>query len=83
MDVKTTILHKDLEEEIYRKQCERFIVKGKKELVYKLKRFLCDLKLSPRMWYQTFSTYIFGWDSCEARLITLCIPSRSMNTLFI
>eukprot|EP00253_Pinus_taeda_P024830 PITA_24830 len=34
MDVKTTFLHRDLEEEIYMKQPEGFAVKGKKELVY-------------------------------------------------
>eukprot|EP00253_Pinus_taeda_P031723 PITA_31723 len=34
MDVKTTFLHGDLEEEIYIKQPEGFAVKGKKELVY-------------------------------------------------
>eukprot|EP00253_Pinus_taeda_P015211 PITA_15211 len=34
MDVKTTFLHGDLEEEIYMKQPEGFAVKGKKERVY-------------------------------------------------
>ena len=33
MDVKTTFLHGDLEEEIYMKQPKGFMVKGKKELV--------------------------------------------------
>jgi hypothetical protein len=33
MDVKTTFLHGDLEEEIYMKQPEGFVVKGKKDLV--------------------------------------------------
>jgi hypothetical protein len=32
MDVKTMFLHGDLEEEIYMKQLEGFIVKEKKEL---------------------------------------------------
>eukprot|EP00253_Pinus_taeda_P028829 PITA_28829 len=36
MDVKTTFLHGDLEEEIYMKQPEGFVVKGKKELDSKL-----------------------------------------------
>jgi hypothetical protein len=31
MDVKTTLLHGDLEEEIYMKQPEGFVVKGKKD----------------------------------------------------
>ena len=33
MDVKTTLLHEDLKEEIYMKQLEGFAVKGKKEMV--------------------------------------------------
>ena len=52
MDVKTTFLHGDLEEEIYLKQPEGFIVKGKNELLCKLKKFLDGLKQYPMMWYQ-------------------------------
>lgn len=58
MDVKTTFLHGDLEEEIYMKQPEGFAAKGKKELVCKLKKSLYGLKQSPRMWYQKFDTFI-------------------------
>ena len=54
MDVKTTFLHEDLEEEIYMKKLEGFAVKGKKELVCKLKKSLCGLKQSPRVWYRKF-----------------------------
>eukprot|EP00253_Pinus_taeda_P035114 PITA_35114 len=43
MDVKTTFLHMDLEEEIYMKQPEGFAVKGTKEL--KQSRSLCVFKL--------------------------------------
>ena len=60
LDVKTTFLHGDLEEEIYMKQPEGFVVKGKKELVCKLKKSLYGLKQSPRMWYQNFDTYMLG-----------------------
>ena len=60
MDVKTTFLHGDLDEEIYMKQTKGFTIKGKKELVYKLKKSLYGIKQSPRMWYQKFDTYIQG-----------------------
>ena len=45
MDVKTTFLYGDLEE-IYMKQLEGFAMKGKKELVCKLKKSLYGLKQS-------------------------------------
>jgi hypothetical protein len=35
-------------------------VKGKKELVCKLKNSLYDLKKLPSMWYQKFDTYMLG-----------------------
>jgi hypothetical protein len=35
-------------------------VKGKKELVRKMKKSLYGLKQPPRMWYQKFDTYILG-----------------------
>eukprot|EP00253_Pinus_taeda_P024734 PITA_24734 len=60
MDVKATFLHGDLEEEICMKQLEGFAVKGKKELVCKLKKSLYGLKQSLRMWYQKFDTFIWG-----------------------
>jgi hypothetical protein len=44
MDVKTTIQNGDLKEENYMKQLEGFVVKGKKELVCKLKKSLYGLK---------------------------------------
>jgi hypothetical protein len=44
MDVKTTFLHGDLEEEIYMKKLEGFAMKGKKELVCRPKKSLYGLK---------------------------------------
>ena len=42
--MKTKFLHGDLEEEIYMKQPEGFMVKGKKELVCRLKNYFYGLK---------------------------------------
>jgi hypothetical protein len=50
MDVKTTFLHGDLEEEIYMKNPKGFAMKENKELVCKLKKSLYGLKQSRRMW---------------------------------
>ena len=44
LDVKTTFLYRDLEEETYMKQLEGFVSKGNEELVCKLKKSLCGLK---------------------------------------
>ena len=60
MDVKTAFLHGDLEEEIYMKQPEGYVVKGKKELVCKLKNSMYGLKQSPRMWNQKIDTCMMG-----------------------
>ena len=60
MDIKIAFLHGDLEEEIYMKHPEGFIIKGKEELVCKLKKYLYRLKQSPRMWYQKFDSFIQG-----------------------
>ena len=42
MDVKTTFLYGDLEEEIYMRQPEGFIMKGQEQKVCKLVKSLMD-----------------------------------------
>ncbi len=50
MDVTTAFLNGELEEEVYMKQPECFIVEGQEQLVCKLKRSTYSLKQSPRCW---------------------------------
>ena len=57
MDVKTTFLHRDLNEEIYMYQSEGFEISGK-NLICKLKKSLCDLKQAPRQRYKKFDSYM-------------------------
>ena len=44
LDVKTTFLHGDLEEEIYMQQPQEYEIKGKDKLVCRLKKSLYGLK---------------------------------------
>ena len=60
MDVKTALLHGDLDEEIYMRQPEGFQVPGKEDSVCKLKRSLYGLKQAPRQWYKKFDSFMIS-----------------------
>ena len=78
MDVKTTFLRVELEEEIYMKKPRGFAVKGKKECVCRLKMSLYVLKQSPRMWYQKFDTFIRGL-GFTIRKVEHCVCFKSIG----
>ncbi len=58
LDIKTAFLHGDLEEEIYMKQPEGYVVKGKKDWVCRLQKSLYGLKQAPRQWYLKFDQFM-------------------------
>ena len=62
LDVKTTFLHGDLNEEIYIEKPQGFEVEGKEHLICKLKKSLYGLKQAPQQWYKKFESFIVGRD---------------------
>ncbi|GAA0142464.1 transmembrane signal receptor [Lithospermum erythrorhizon] len=71
LDVKTTFLHGELEEEIYMIQPHGFQEPGKEDYICKSKKSLYGLKKSLRQWYKRFDSYMIEigylrspYDSC-------------------
>lgn len=54
LDVKTTLLLSDMEEEIYTTQPDGFKVIEKENWVCKLRKSLYELNQSPSQWYKWF-----------------------------
>ena len=52
MDVKTTFLNGDLNEEIYMEQLEGFSAPGPERKVYRLVKYLYRLKQAPKQWHE-------------------------------
>eukprot|EP00253_Pinus_taeda_P033436 PITA_33436 len=59
MDVKSTFLNGDLEEEVYVEQPDGFILGNDPNLVCRLKRALYGLKQAPRTWYYHLDKYLY------------------------
>ena len=60
LDVKTTFLHGDLDEEIYMLQPKGFEVIGKENHVCRLEKSLYGLKQSLRQWYRKFNAFMIA-----------------------
>ena len=58
MDVTTTFLNGELKEEVYMKQPEGYAIKGKENLVCKLKKSIYGLKQSPRCWNSALDCHL-------------------------
>jgi hypothetical protein len=68
LDVKEAFLDGDLEEEIYMQQPQGYEVKGKDNLVCRLKKRLYGLKKTPRKWYLKFYKFMTeqGYSRCHS-----------------
>ncbi|CAM8943514.1 unnamed protein product [Rhodiola kirilowii] len=78
MDVKTTFLNGDLEEEIYMKQPKGFIMPGNENKVCKLIKSLYGLKQAPKQWHQKFDEVILS-NGFKLNQADKCIYSKFDN----
>ena len=74
LDVKSTFLHGELNEDVFVEQPQGYEVAGKKDMVYKLHKALYELKQVPRAWFSRIEAYIVKEGF---------ISSSSEQTLFI
>jgi hypothetical protein len=81
MDVKTTFLNGDLEEEVYMKQPEGFPSIDGEQLVCKLKKSLYSFKKSSRQWYLKFHNVISSFGFVEI-IIDQCIYLKVSGSKF-
>ena len=60
MDVKTSFLNGEIEEEVYIKQPDGFMIHEKESLVCRLKKAMYGLKQAPRAWYEKIDGYLMS-----------------------
>ena len=67
MDVKSTFLHGDLQEEIYMEQPPGY-VQNNSSLVCRIKKSLYGLKQAPRAWYAKMDNFLLdnGFSRCHS-----------------
>jgi hypothetical protein len=58
MDVKSTFLNRELEEDVYFEQPKGFQLSKNTDYVCKLKNALYGLKQAPRAWYSRLDKYL-------------------------
>jgi len=82
MDVKTVFLNGDLEEDVYMDQPEGFEIKGKDQMVCKLKKSIYGLKQASRQWYIKFNDTITSFGFKEIT-VDRCIYQKISGSKFI
>jgi len=80
MDVKTAFLNGDLYENVYMSQPKGFVVEGKENLGWRLKKSIYGLKQASRQWYLKFDERKFGFKENEE---DNCIYAKFKNGKFI
>ena len=84
MDVKTTFLNGDLNEDVYMDQPEGFSQKGKEHMVCKLNKSIYGLKQASRPWFLKFNEVIMTFGFRE-NIVDQCIYTKvsGSNIIFL
>ena len=84
MDVKSTFLNGELEEEVYMEQPQGYEVPGQEDKIYRLKKELYGLKQALRAWYNHIDAYLtlngFLRSECEP---TLYVKTNQQGNMLI
>jgi hypothetical protein len=82
MDVKTTFLNREIEEEVYTEQPDGFVIHGKQSHVCRLKMALYGLKQARRAWYARIDGYLmslgFNKSVADANLYYKIVDDESL-----
>ena len=82
MDVKTTFLNGDLDENVYMEQLTGFVEVGKEDLVCKLNKSIYCLKQASRQWYLKFDK-IITQNGFKENTVDRCIHLRVNGSSYI
>ena len=80
MDVKTTFLNGDLDEEVYMEQPEGFVLPGNEKKVCKLVKSLYGLKQALKQWHEKFDSVIL-FHGFNHNGVDRCLYSKFTKTM--
>jgi hypothetical protein len=83
LDVKTTFLHGDLDEEIYMEQPEGFVHDRNKRFVCKLKKSLYGMTRPPKQWYKKFDSFMVNHNFTRSEYDHCVYFKKLENDIFI
>jgi hypothetical protein len=66
MDVNIAFINKEIEEDVYIKQTDGFVIHGKESHVCRFKKTLYGLKQAPQVWYARIDGYMMSLGSSKS-----------------
>lgn len=85
MDVKSTFLHGELNEDVYVEKPKGYEKKGSEHVVYKLHKALNGLKQAPRTWFSQIEAHFIGegFQRCHSEQTLFTKRSREGKIIIV